>query len=90
MPDLENLISFSDDQLWDVLLQHPVQQHETQLKELISHGKQRSLSPDEETQINELIDQIDQSILLRSQALLLLKQRGHEVEKLFKLSDSKD
>jgi hypothetical protein len=46
------------------------------LNELTALGKQGNLSADEITELEHQIVALDQQILLRSEALLLLKRRG--------------
>ena len=74
---IDMLQNYNDDQLWDVVNNYPVE--DACLKELTALGKQGKLSADDLTELEQRIDAWDQQILLRSEALLLLKQRGHEV-----------
>lgn len=82
----DSLDGFTDGELWAMvtrrLLQWP---QDIRLTGLTLLGKQRKLSEDEQNELESLIEQLDQSVLLRSQALLLLKQRGHDVERRLKL-----
>jgi hypothetical protein len=55
------------------------------LRELSERGKHTALSDDEQTELAALIDEADRLMLLRSRALLLLRQRGHESAKLLTL-----
>lgn len=71
---IDDIQNYSDDQLWDVVDNYPKQ--DTRLNELTALGKQGKLSADELTELEQRIDAWDQQILLRSEALLLLKQRG--------------
>lgn len=80
---IDKLQTYNNDQLWYVIHNYPKQ--DVRLNELIALGKQGKLSADELTELEQRIDAWDQQILLRSEALLLLKQRGHEVEKQLKL-----
>jgi len=50
------------------------------LRDLTARGKQESLSEEEQAEIAGLIDEADRMMLLRSQALLVLQQRGHSVQ----------
>ncbi len=81
----ETLTSYSDEQLWAVVHQRLAWYQNTRLLELIALGKQGSITEEEEAEMERLINLVDRAALLRSQALLLLKQRGHEVEKQLKL-----
>jgi len=55
------------------------------LRDLIAQGKQNALTADEQAELETLLDQIDRYTERRSRALLLLKQRGHDVEQYLKL-----
>jgi len=71
---IDMLQNYNDDQLWDVVNNYPVE--DLRLKELTALGKQGKLSADELTELEQRIDAWDQQILLRSEALLLLKHCG--------------
>jgi hypothetical protein len=72
--------TFCDDELW-ILVHLPLAwSYEARLRELTALGKQGGLSPDEQTELERLIEQNDRHILARSEALLMLKQRGYAVE----------
>ncbi|MCB9437734.1 MAG: hypothetical protein H6673_12230 [Anaerolineales bacterium] len=68
---IDMLQNYNDDQLWDVVNNYPVE--DLRLKELTALGKQGKLSADELTELEQRIDAWDQQVLLRSEALLLLK-----------------
>lgn len=76
---------YSDEQLWAIVHRHLAWTHETRLRELVSQAKKERLPEKEYAEMEYLIDQVDHYMLLRSQALILLKARGHDVEQLFKL-----
>ena len=48
-------------------------------------GQLGQVTDEEISEMEALIDLVDHQMLLRSEALLLLKQRGHDVGKLLKL-----
>ncbi|MEQ8677155.1 MAG: hypothetical protein RLP44_27160 [Aggregatilineales bacterium] len=52
------------------------------MNELTALEKPGKLSADELTELEQRIDALDQQLLMRSEELLLLKQRGHEVSDL--------
>ncbi len=81
----DDLRRYSDEQLWAVVHQRFAWFQDTRLRELTVLGKQRRLSDEENAEMERLINLVDHVILLRSQALVLLKQRGYEVEKQLKL-----
>ena len=75
-PDVLN--SFADDQLWAIVYRPLAWPQDARLRELTALSKVGKLADDEQVEMERLIDQIDRYVLLRSQALLLLKQRGHD------------
>lgn len=81
----DQLQTFSDEQLWAVVYQRLAWPQDNRLQELVELGKQGRLDPDEKAEMERLIDLVDHQMLVRSEALLLLKQRGHDVEAELKL-----
>lgn len=79
------LRKYTDEQLWAVVHHRLAWPQDTRLRELVALGKQGQLTDDERAEMERLIALVDRAMLLRSQALALLKQRGHEVEKQLKL-----
>lgn len=82
-PDL--LKDYSDEQLWAVVYHRLAWPQDARLRELIALGKRGQITGEEKTEMEELIALVDHQMLLRSEALLILKQRGHPVEKQLKL-----
>lgn len=81
----DKLTNYTDEQLWAVVHQRLAWPQDTRLRELVALGKQGQITNDEKIEMERLIDLVDHQMLLRSEALLLLKQRGHNVEKQLKL-----
>ncbi len=79
---LASVETLSDEELWAIVHRPLAWAQEVRLKELTARSKHGGLSEVEIAEMNHLIDQVDQYVLLRSHALLLLKQRGHDVEVL--------
>jgi hypothetical protein len=75
-----NLSTSDDEQLWAVVDQRLAEPQDTRLRELIALGKQGQITSDEKAEMEDLINLVDHQMLLRSEALLLLKQRGYNVE----------
>jgi hypothetical protein len=69
---------YADEQLWAIVHQRLAWPQDARLRELIALGKQRQITEDEKAEMERLIDLVDHQMLLRSEALLLLKQRGHD------------
>lgn len=77
----EELVDFSDAELWGVVHRRLATSVQTRLEELAALGRVHALSPDEEQERDHLMEAYDRYVLLRSHALLLLKQRGHDVDR---------
>lgn len=73
------LHAFRDDQLWAVVRQRLNVLERARLEELSARAGQEKLSDSEQAELDSLVDQIDLLTLLRSHALLLLKERGHDI-----------
>lgn len=89
LPDMElepeELKDFEDEQLRAVVHQRLAWPQDVRLRELMRLGQLRDVSDEEIAEMEALIDLVDHQMLLRSEALLLLKQRGHDIGKLLKL-----
>ena len=81
----DELKDYTDDKLWAVVHQRLAWPQDTRLRELVALGKQGQITSDEKAEMERLISLVDHQMLLRSEALLLLKQRGYDVEKQLKL-----
>ena len=79
------LATFSDEQLWAVVERELTWPQDIRLRELTTLGKHGSLSAEEQAEMERLVDQVDRYVLVRSHALLFLKQRGHDIERRLKL-----
>jgi hypothetical protein len=81
----QQLENFSDEQLWALVHRQIAWPQDARLRELTQLSKQGLLSSDQQSELESLVDAYDQYVLLRSQALLHLKQRGYDVEQRLKL-----
>jgi len=81
----QQLTTYTDEQLWAVVHRLIAWPQDARLNELTAASKQGRLSSAEQTELESLINAYDQYVLLRSQALLILRQRGHNVEQRLKL-----
>jgi hypothetical protein len=81
----DNLNAYSDEQLWAVVHQRLAWPQESRLRELSALGKRGQITEREKLELEELITVVDHTTLLRSKALLLLKERGHDIDKLFSM-----
>ncbi len=74
---LAELADYSDSQLWAVVYRRLPWTQSLRLRELNAKGE---LTDAEQSELEQLIDLVDRYMLLRSEALLLLKQRGQDVD----------
>jgi len=81
----DELEGYTDRQLCAVVHQRLACSQDNRLHELMALGEQGQMTDEEKAEMTSLIDLVDHQMLLRSEALLLLKQRGHHVEKQLKL-----
>jgi hypothetical protein len=79
---LNELADYTDAQLWAVVYRRLPWTQSLRLRELNGKG---SLIEAEQYELEQLIDQVDRNMLLRSEALLLLKQRGQDVDSYLKI-----
>lgn len=82
---MNEMSQYSDEQLWGVVNQRLSRSQSLRLRELSKRNKQGILSASEQIELNSIIDMVDRYMLARSEALLLLQQRGHDVRSYFKL-----
>jgi hypothetical protein len=73
------LETLSDVQLWAVVYRRLASAAAGRLRELTARAQQAPLSTEEQAELAALIDEADRMTLLRSHALLVLQQRGHDV-----------
>lgn len=78
-PSLEALGKYTNEQLWAVVQRRVAWGQSLRLRELSAKNKLQKLTQDEEIELDHLLDLNDSYILLRSQALLLLKERGQNI-----------
>jgi hypothetical protein len=74
---LSELADYSDSQLWAVVYRRLPWSQSLRLREL---NAKSHLTNTEQNELEQLIDLVDRYMLLRSEALLLLKQHGQDVD----------
>lgn len=80
---LNDLSGYSDAQLWAVVHSRMAWKQSLRLRELTAKSKQSRLSDTEQEEQERLLDTADRYVLLRSEALVQLKLRGHDVSAYF-------
>jgi plasmid stability protein len=78
-------LSFLDDKtLWQAARTHLSARSVARIETLHSKRRGQGLSDAEETELAALVKEYDKSILIRSEAMGILMDRGHDVSKLMK------
>lgn len=83
--DIEMFTLYTDGQLWGIVHDQLSNEDETQLEMLITLGKQGQLLPHQQDELENLLALVDEKMLRRSEALLILQQRGHNIRDYLKL-----
>ena len=76
---------YSDEHLWAIVHQRLAWPQDSRLRELAALGDQGQISAAELDEMGGLIELVDHQMLLRSEALLLLKQRGCDIQRYLRL-----
>ncbi len=76
----DSLIDFSDEQLWEVVHRRLSWSQDSRLRMLMALGKEGRLTEQEIQELEHLVAVVDRQMLLRTKALVLMKQRGHDIE----------
>ena len=82
---VNELRNYSDSQLWAVVYRQIPWTQSLRLRELSGLHQQGELKVFEQRELDYLINQVDRYMLLRSEALRLLKERGHEINNYLQL-----
>ncbi len=77
---LASLSSYSEEQLWAIVSRRLSRAQSERLHELSARQKRMPLTDEEKRELDELLALVDQLMLLRSEALLQLKKRGHDID----------
>jgi len=73
------LDTLSDAELWALIHRRLAWTASVRLHDLTLQGKQMPLSEDEQSELEDLIDEADRLSVLRSHALRILQDRGHDI-----------
>ena len=79
------LDTLSDVQLWALVHRRAAWTAAGRLHELTTRGRQAQLTNEEQDELAVLVDEADRMTLLRSHALLILQQRGHNIREQLQL-----
>ena len=78
---LQALANYSDDRLWALVHRHMSRAESTRLVDLSRQSRTSALTARQQEELDHLLERVDRDLLLRSEALRLLKARGHSVER---------
>lgn len=79
-PDLSAFEALSDEALWGIVNEPFNPDDDVRLAELTQFGKVGKLTAQDDTELQTLLTAYRQFIIRRSKAVLMLKQRGADVE----------
>ena len=75
---VDRLYHLSDEQLWTVVHLRLTFAQDRQARALMERGRNGELTPAEKHEFEDLLELIDRQTVLRSHALALLHERGHD------------
>lgn len=75
---LKTLDYYPDDRLWEIVRQEFGKFE--RLDELTALSKRQPLTDDQQTELEKLLNEQERLLLLRSKAMVVLKERGHEIQ----------
>ncbi len=79
----EALKDIADEQLWALVHQRLTPMQDARLRYLLDLGNQGQIRCQDEGELAQLAALVDQQMLLRSKALVLLQRRGHDIDLYF-------
>lgn len=80
--EMAQLVFLSDAELWRAARNELATEENERMQALLYKRQRAGLSRREEEEADELLRRYDRSMLLRAQAMALLKERGHDVSEL--------
>lgn len=83
---LDSMQGLDDESLWHAARNDLARKASVEIRRLQTRRKRQGLTVDGQQRLGHLLRQYDRGILIRSQALALLKQRGHDIAPLLELS----
>ncbi len=84
---LDSMSALDDEALWQAAQNEVGRKANAGIRRLRAKRRTRGLTVAEQERLAELLRQEDKGMLIRAQALLLLKQRGRDVEPLLHLHE---
>ncbi len=79
----EALQALADEQLWALVHRRLTPKQDARLRDLLDLGNQGRIHSQDEGELAQLVAMVDQQMVLRSKALVLLQRRGHDIDLYF-------
>jgi len=79
----EALQALADEQLWGLVHRRLTPKQDARLRDLLDLGNQGRIHSQDEGELAQLVAMVDQQMVLRSKALVLLQRRGHDIDLYF-------
>lgn len=79
---LKQLVFLTDDELWQAARTKVSTEDSERMQAMLLKQQREGLTPEEETEIEHLVHHYDRTMLIRAQAAVLLKERGHDISDL--------
>ncbi|MDE2821671.1 MAG: hypothetical protein OXT68_14940 [Chloroflexota bacterium] len=79
----EALQTLADEQLWALVHRRLTPKQDARLRDLLDLGNQGRIHSQDEGELAQLAAMVDQQMVLRSKALVLLQRRGHDIDQYF-------
>ena len=83
--EMEQMAFLTDHELWQAARSAMTATENRRMQALLLKRQGEGLSPEEETEAEQLAQRQERLMLIRARAAALLKQRGHDVADLMKL-----
>lgn len=81
--DPKTMQSLEDEQLWALVQRRLTPKQDARLRDLLDLGNRGQIRSQDEDELARLAAMVDQQMVLRSKALVLLQQRGHDINLYF-------
>lgn len=78
---LAPLAGYSDEQLWQIVHETLPDAEKTRYEMLVDKRRGGAILANEQAEIDQLVEKIEMQMLFRSEALALLKERGHDISR---------
>ncbi len=78
--DTPALTSLTDKQLWMLVHQRLAPAQRERLHDLLEKNQQAPLEKSEQAELDKLLAEVDRQTMLRGEALMILRQRGHDIQ----------